>query len=226
MTNVLNAAEITACTPIPVNKEAFNKKAEIPYGLKVEHICRAMEAWSEFLGFVNVQLNSKKILRMETMLMQANFSSMVGEFMTATIPKHCSGLKKNRYHNGHPDMLPAGMYDRDSMQHCDQGIEVKGSRRTSGWQGHNAESCWLMVFQFDSNTPVDVAEQNPPRPFRFVRVLLAKLDMGQDWKFSGRNEGSRRTITASVTRTGYDKMVANWIYNDPLPKTKRPSKSK
>jgi hypothetical protein len=36
-----------------------------------------------------------------------------------------------------------------------------------------------------------------------------------DWKFAGRSETSRRTITASVTSSGYNKMMANWIYNAP-----------
>ena len=36
-----------------------------------------------------------------------------------------------------------------------------------------------------------------------------------DWLFAGRSETSRRTITASVTRTGYDKMMANWLYKAP-----------
>lgn len=34
----------------------------------------------------------------------------------------------------------------------------------------------------------------------------------EDWAFSGRSATSRRTITASVTRTGFEKMEANWIY--------------
>ena len=37
--------------------------------------------------------------------MPANFSSMVGEFMSATIPKYCKTLAKNTYHNGHPDLV-------------------------------------------------------------------------------------------------------------------------
>ena len=36
-----------------------------------------------------------------------------------------------------------------------------------------------------------------------------------DWTFSGRSETSRRTITAGVNRSGYDKMVGNWIYKAP-----------
>ena len=64
-----------------------------------------------------------------------------------------------------------------------------------------------MVFVFDSNRPVD----SEPRPFRFLKVVGAQLTK-DDWLFSGRSEGSRRTITASVTESGYQKMTANWIY--------------
>jgi hypothetical protein len=45
-------------------------------------------------------------------------------------------------------------------------------------------------------------------------VAGARLDK-EDWSFSGRSESSRRTITASVTKSGYEKMMANWIYRAP-----------
>lgn len=64
-----------------------------------------------------------------------------------------------------------------------------------------------MVFVFDCNRPKDVA----PRPFRFVRVVGAQLSKS-DWLFSGRSETSRRTITASVTQSGFEKMMANRLY--------------
>jgi hypothetical protein len=66
-----------------------------------------------------------------------------------------------------------------------------------------------MVFVFDSNRPKD--KDLAPRPFRFVKVVGAQLKK-DDWLFSGRSDTSRRTITASVTDTGYQKMEANWIY--------------
>lgn len=80
--------------------------------------------------------------------------------------------------------------------------------------GHNAENVWLMVFMFDSNRPVDAAKSEKPRPFRFISVYGALLTK-EDWKFSGRSETSRRTITASVLSTGYVKMTENWIYEEP-----------
>src|SRR5580698_8020300 len=104
-------------------------KLSIPFGVQTEHIYKAMRDFTGFLEFVDSQLLSRDMSRFEEMLMPANFSSMVGEFMTATIPKYCRGVVKNAYHNGHPDLLPAGRYSRDSSQHAGaDGIEVKASR--------------------------------------------------------------------------------------------------
>jgi hypothetical protein len=120
---------------------------------------------------------------------------------------------KNKYHNGHPDLLPKGKFIDDSGQHVDEGIEIKASRHVSGWQGHNAEDVWLMVFVFDSNTSRDELLGIKPRPFKFVKVVGAMLRK-KDWNFSGRSATSRRTITASVTKSGFAKMEQNWIYRD------------
>ena len=203
--------EVAACTPVPLNPDGFNPDADIPFGVTTDHIRQAMQDYLDFIGFLNGQLNTKEIERLESFMMPAAFSSMVGEFMAATIPKYCNTIVRNRYHNGHPDMLPAGRFPGDAAQHELEGIEVKGSRHTSGWQGHNAEPMWLMVFVFDSNTSADAGKGVTPRPFKFVKVVGAQLEQ-EDWQFSGRSETSRRTITASVKRSGFDKMEANWIY--------------
>jgi hypothetical protein len=81
----------------------------------------------------------------------------------------------------------------------------------SGWQGHNPEDVWLMVFVFEANSSRDEAHAIEPKPFRFVKVVGASLQRS-DWQFSGRSQTSRRTITASVKRSGFEKMEANWIY--------------
>lgn len=203
--------ELLACTPLSVDLSGFNSRAAIPYGVTVEHIRLAMSEFIDFLGFVNGQLHTKKIDRLESFLMPANFSSMVGEFVGAAVPKYCETVCRNLYHNGHPDVLPKGKFPGDCVQHGTEGIEIKGSRHTSGWQGHNAEEIWLMVFVFDSNASRDAGRGVDPRPFRFVKVVGAQLEKS-DWQFSGRSDTSRRTITASVKRSGYDKMEANWIY--------------
>src|ERR1700722_8691632 len=121
-------AEARACTPQPLDAKGFNPEAVIPFGLTTDSVRRAMKDFLDFLGFINQALAAKKIQRLESFLMAANFSSIVGEFMTATIPLHCKAVVKNNYHNGHPDLVPAGIYGSDACLHGDQGIEVKASR--------------------------------------------------------------------------------------------------
>ena len=206
--------EVAACNPAPVRLEHFNPLAFIPHGVTIEHVCAAMNEFIDFIGMMNHRMHESGTHRLESILMPANFSSMVGEFMSAGIPKYCTGIVKNQYHNGHPDMVPAGRFPGNAVQHAHEGIEIKGSRYLRGWQGHNAENTWLMVFMFDSNRPVDVSQNIAPKPFRFLRVLGAQLEES-DWHFAGRSTTSRRTITAAVKDSGYRKMMANWIYNAP-----------
>jgi hypothetical protein len=203
--------ELKACAAIAPDAKGFNRRCVLPYRLSTEHVRQAMQGFTEFLAFVNLQLNGKGIPRLETMLMPANFSSMVGEFISANVPRYCASLVKNRYHNGHPDMIPAGKYPGDAAQHVAEGIEIKASRYLKGWQGHNPEDVWLSVFVFESGRPTDEYKGVRPIPFRFLAVYCARLKKA-DWQFAGRSEKSRRTITASVRPSGYEKMVANWVY--------------
>lgn len=198
----------------PVDPKGFNPRTKLPYGLKTDHIRAAMIEFVDFIDFLDTQLATRKIESLPAMLMPANFSSMVGEFMGSAIPKYSKGIVKNQYHNGHPDLIPAGRFPGDSIQHHTDGIEIKASRYLKSWQGHNAEDAWLMVFCYESARPTDTVKEVPWKPFRFLMVVGAQLTKA-DWKFAGRSETSRRTITASVTDTGYQKMMNNWIYKAP-----------
>ncbi|MDR1339127.1 MAG: hypothetical protein LBK58_03610 [Prevotellaceae bacterium] len=195
---------------LPVDETGFNKKAILSYGLEINHIKYAMTDFCDFLSFINTELQKNNMPIFEKFLMQANFSSIVGEFMNISIPKYCDTLIKNKYHNGYPDLIEKGKFSNDSVQHSHEGIEIKASRYGKGWQGHNPENVWLMVFVFQSSRPKDSASI----PFYFKAVYGAKLEES-DWQFAGRNEGSRRTITATVKNTGFEKMNHNWIYKHP-----------
>jgi hypothetical protein len=199
------------CNPTPVESRYFNSKCNLPYGLHCDHIHQAMTEFIDFLSFMNQQLSTKNMPRLESFLMPANFSSIVGEFMNMSIPKYCQTLVKNQYHNGHPDLIPSHMFQNNAVQHSEQGIEIKASRYKRGWQGHNPEAVWLMVFCFDSNTSSDVVKKIADKSFVFRSVYAAKLEES-DWNLSGRSETSRRTITASVNKDGFKKMTDNWIY--------------
>jgi hypothetical protein len=196
--------------PEAPDKGGFNARARIPFGVTTGHVRAAMNDFIAFLTLIDKQLVAKKMNTLENTIMQANFSSIVGEFITSQIPKHCKTVVKNRYHNGHPDILPAGKYKNDAKQHGGtDGIEVKASRYLHGWQGHNVENVWLMVFVFQSGREGPKVKNT--EGFKFLLVAGAMLKKS-DWLFAGRSATSRRTITASVTRAGSDKMMANWIY--------------
>ncbi|MCR2833458.1 hypothetical protein [Parerythrobacter lacustris] len=202
--------------PLPlVEAKHFNANAQLPYGLQVDHIREGMNSFLDFLGFINDSLATRELQSFESMLMPANFSSIVGEYMSSAIPRHCPSISKNQYHNGHPDLVPTGMYPGNSSQYGHEGIEIKGSRYLKGWQGHNAEESFLLVFCYEANRPADEQKGVAPFPFRYLLVCGAKLE-ASDWQFAGRSETSRRTITATIKRSGYDKMMTNWIYKAPL----------
>ena len=93
------SVDLAVCIPSVPQLTDFNKKAVLPLGLKIEHVHRAMKEFTDFLGVIDTELCKKGMERFEDMLMSANFSSMVGEFMTASIPKHCKTVVKNTYHN-------------------------------------------------------------------------------------------------------------------------------
>jgi hypothetical protein len=128
----MNDPESLACLPHPVDLNNFNPRAVLPYGCVTEYVYHAMQDFIQFLGFVNQQLHTKQIARLESMLMPANFSSFVGEFIAVNMPKYCPTLVRNRYHNGHPDLIPAGRFPNDAVQYTSEGIEVKASRYRSG----------------------------------------------------------------------------------------------
>lgn len=208
-------SKLQCCRPDVPSSSDFNPQATVPFGVSVGHIHNAMTDFTDFLCTVNTELVRKGMPRLEDILMPANFSSMVGEFITANLPQHCQGVVKNTYHNGHPDLLPSGKYPKDAAQHAGvDGIEVKASRYLKGWQGHNAEDAWLMVFVFESGRPSDLLKAKPKMAFRFLAVYGAMLTKA-DRQFAGRSATSRRTITATVLPSGFEKMAKNWIYLNP-----------
>lgn len=94
--------------PIPVDPSGINPYCDIPYGVRPDHILASLSDFVEFLSFMNQQLITKTVSRLETFLMPASLSSLVGEFINVRIPRFCTEVVKNRYHNGHPDLIPAG----------------------------------------------------------------------------------------------------------------------
>ena len=194
----------------PPDENGFNSKAIIPFGLTTEHIYQAMTDFTDFMRFIDNDLASQRIARFEDLLTTSNFSSMVSKFMSATIPKYCRTVVKNNYHNGHPDILPAGTYPSDSIRSAGaQGIEIKASRYLKHWQGHPGEDSWLMMFVFQSGRlNPKVTEQ---AGFKFL-IVAGGLLSKNDGPYAGTSGAGLTMVTQSVTKTAAQKIMANWIY--------------
>jgi hypothetical protein len=195
--------------PEPPEEDGFNKNAVIPFGVTAAHLYNSMRDFIAFLGFIDTQLRTQEMARFEDMLMAANFSSMVGEFMACTIPKYCKTVVRNKYRSGEPDILPANKYPNDAAKHAgSDGIEIKASQYLKSWQARKAEDVWLMMFVFQSGrVNPRVSEQVG---FKFL-IVAGGLLTKENWP-AKKSEIGQIMIGERVSNTGAEKMMANWIY--------------
>jgi len=65
--------EALSCVPKPINDASFNSQCFLPYGLLSTHVREAMNEFLDFLGFINQQLRTRNMPRLESFLMPAKF---------------------------------------------------------------------------------------------------------------------------------------------------------
>jgi len=188
--------------------EGFSRDAYLPYELTSEDIEGAMNSSYDVLHEVNSALVRKGYWRLEELLLTNAFAGFLSEILVKNIAERSKMLTRNIRIGGHPDLIPKNKYPNNSVLRG-EGIEVKASRQKGGWQGHNPEKGWLIVFRYSIDNQTKPIQDR--RPTEFLEVLAAELDL-DDWSFSGRGPESRRTITASVTRKGVEKLRSNTIY--------------
>jgi hypothetical protein len=122
----------------------------------------------------------------------------------------------NQKQDGFPDILPLDYEEyaekNYKIHHGLEGIETKCSKSNGGWQAHNNEEAWFVVFRYERGDPEDDLQNMDP--IRLVQVLAGSLSE-DDWSHSGRSDTSRRTITSSIIASGMYKLRSNPIYEDP-----------
>ncbi len=185
----------------------WNQAPRLPYGLEVEEVRLAVESIYDFLHAINGALEQHDLGLFENLALGNTFSGLLSEVLVKSIAKHSKTLARNSYVGGHPDLLPTAHPMGSNQLRCDQGIEVKTSKQSGGWQAHNPEAGWLMVFRYELATSAST-------PTRFVQILAAELSVG-DWSLAERGKTSRRTRTCSINQRGVEKLRSNPIYQDP-----------
>jgi hypothetical protein len=189
--------------------ERFNKHATLPYELRLADFQLAMQDVFDFLHDVNSALIGRGLKRLEETVRQAVFSGMLSDALTAYVARHARALTENRYHNGHPDLIVAGVYPKDSVKAGEQGVEIKATRGGGAVDTHGAREQWLCVFRYLVDGATEPAAERMPT--RFVEVLLAHLTL-DDFRRNPRSELGTRT--ASPNREGIQKLRQNWVYRE------------
>jgi len=169
-----------------------------------------MTDFTDFMRFIDIELGSQRIARFEDLLTTSNFSSMVGEFMSVTIPKYCRTVVKNDSRNGHPDILPSRMCSSDSIRDAGaNGIEIKASRYLKNWQGHPSQDAWYMMFVFQSG------RLNPKLTeqvgFKFL-IVAGGLLIKNEGPYAQMPGTASYPNTQSITKVAAQKVMTNWIY--------------
>lgn len=178
-----------------------NRNVELPYDLKADHIEKAVAETYSLFHSLNDYLATRGYRPFEELILGNSLSGIISEFLVKNVAKSSDCLIANRKVGGHPDLLPAGCYDSDLVLKGEEGIEIKASIQHGGWQGHNPEESWVMIFRYEL-------------PLCLVEIMCARL-LKSDWSFSGRKGESRRTPTASITPTGVQKLRNNFVYRIP-----------
>lgn len=195
----------------------FNPAAELPYGVAPGEVRTAITEFYDFYDDLNRFLMHEDHRRIETVLRANNaLSDFIGNVATEELAQASDALIINQKQDGFPDILPIDNEEyaekNYEIHHGNEGIETKCSKSNGGWQAHNNEKAWFVVFRYERGDPD--ADLQDMEPIRLVQVLAGSLDE-DDWSHSGRSDTSRRTITSSIIASGMYKLRSNPIYEDP-----------
>jgi len=186
----------------------FNPKATLPFELRLNDFAMAMQDVYDFFHDVNVGLVEKGLERLDDMVRPAIMSGLLSDMLTASLGKHSRTLTGNCYFNGHPDLVVRGVYPDNCVKAGSEGVEVKTTRKEGGAvDTHGARNQWMCVFVYSVDNETEPARER--KPMTFIEVYLGKVAVA-DFRRNARGEVGTRTAT--LHRTGIEKLRQNWIY--------------
>lgn len=191
-----------------IEPQRFNKKAKLPYELRLKDFEMAMQDIYDFFHDVNSHLAGKGLQRLDDMLRPAIMSGVLSDMVTASLAKHSRVLTENQYFNGHPDLIMQGIYPENAVKAGTKGVEIKTTRKAGGAvDTHGARNQWMCVFVYLVDTETEPASER--KPMSFSEVYLGKVTT-RDFRRNARGELGTRTAT--LHRDGIKKLRRNWLY--------------
>ncbi len=191
-----------------VDSSKLNRKAALPYELRLADFEIAMQDVYDFFFDVNSLLLNRGLYQLDDMLRPAAMSGMISDMPTASLAKHSRVLVENAHFNGHPDLIVQGRYPANAVAAGGDGVEIKSTRRKGGAvDTHGAREQHMAVFVYETDHTTEPAVDRSP--MRFTEVYLAYVTTGD---FRKNPRGELGTRTATLDRFGVQKLRANWVY--------------
>ncbi len=191
-----------------VRQDCFNPSATLPYALRLKDFEMAMQDIYDFFYDINKGLIRRGLLRLDDLLRPAIMSGLLSDMLTASLSKHSRSLTINLYHNGHPDLIVNGVYPDNRVKAGEQGVEIKTTRKSGGaMDTHGARNQWMCVFVYEVDCRTEPARNRVPMTFR--EVYQGKVTL-EDFRKNSRGELGTRTAT--LHKSGIEKLRKNWIY--------------
>jgi len=195
-----------------LNAEGWDDSSShwLPYSLKTRHFKQAITDLYEFFQAINSVLARDIGLDWhEHLFRPAAVSNIVSDFMQAALARHSPALVMNRFHNGHPDLIPSNTYENDSIKAGSEGLEIKATKRSVA-DTHGARDGWICQFNYwvDHRTTV----RDKRHPTIITRVFVAKID-----KSAFRRNPRMTPIgthTSTLNRDGLAQLRGGVIYKD------------
>jgi hypothetical protein len=192
--------------------EKFNRKANLPFQLRLKDFEIAMQDVYDLFYDVNTGLLEKGLERFDDFLRPAIMSGLLSDLLTASVAKHSRTLTQNTYFNGHPDLVVQGVYPNDAAKAGTEGVEIKTTRKAGGAvDTHGARNQWMAVFVYKIDNVTEPARER--EPMSFTEIYLAQVSV-EDFRKNPRGELGTRTAT--LHREGILKLRQNWIYKGKL----------
>jgi len=190
-----------------VEVDKLNQSA-MPFELRLQDFQMAMQDVYDFFFDVNSYLGGKGLQRLDDMLRPAIMSGVLSDMLTASLAKHSRVLKENTYFNGHPDLIVQGFYPDNAIKAGTNGVEIKTTRKIGGAvDTHGAREQWMCVFVYNIDSVSEPAAER--QPMKFAEVYLGHVAV-EDFRRNPRGELGTRTAT--LHKSGIQKLRANWIY--------------
>lgn len=197
--------------PIVRNKvdlQSFNRRARLPFELRLKDFEIAMQDIYDFFYDVNRGLVGRGLRRLDDMLRPAIMSGVLSDMLTESLAKHSRTLTVNLYHNGHPDLIVTGVYPDNKVKAGADGVEIKTTRKTGGAvDTHGARDQWMCVFVYDVDCSTEPARDRAP--MTFTEIYLGKVTIND---FRKNPRGELGTRTATLHRGGIEKLRSSWVY--------------